>query len=66
VNWGSAAYEPTRHQQQDNRVYGEFGNQKGAPYGLYRTFLTGKQVWDVPLGTLFPVSKPGPSTLGTD
>ncbi len=65
VNWGSAAYDPTRHimvantnrliawvkliphdkldaehhQQQDNRIYGEFGNQEGAPYGLYRTFL---------------------------
>jgi quinoprotein glucose dehydrogenase len=24
---------------QDNRIYGEFGNQKGAPYGLYRSFL---------------------------
>ncbi len=24
---------------QDNRIYGEFGDQKGAPYGLYRTFL---------------------------
>jgi quinoprotein glucose dehydrogenase len=25
--------------QQDNRIYGEFGEQKGAPYGLYRTFI---------------------------
>jgi quinoprotein glucose dehydrogenase len=25
--------------QQDNRIYGEFGGQKGAPYGLYRTFI---------------------------
>jgi quinoprotein glucose dehydrogenase len=24
---------------QDNRIYGEFGNQEGAPYGLYRSFL---------------------------
>jgi quinoprotein glucose dehydrogenase len=27
------------HKDQDNRIYGEFGEQKGAPYGLYRTFL---------------------------
>jgi quinoprotein glucose dehydrogenase len=25
--------------QQDNRIYGEFGAQRGAPYGLYRTFV---------------------------
>jgi len=25
--------------QQDNRIFGEFGEEKGAPYGLYRTFL---------------------------
>jgi quinoprotein glucose dehydrogenase len=65
VNWGSAAYDPSRHimvantnrliawmkliprdqyaaehkKDQDNRIFGEFGDQKGAPYGLYRTFL---------------------------
>ena len=65
VNWGSAAYDPSRHimvantnrliawmkliprdryaaentKDQDNRIFGEFGEQKGAPYGLYRTFL---------------------------
>ncbi len=65
VNWGSAAYDPSRHimvantnrliawvkliprekfeaetnAQQDNRIYGEFGDQKGAPYGIYRSFL---------------------------
>jgi quinoprotein glucose dehydrogenase len=27
------------HKQQDNRIYGEFGDQTGAPYGLYRSFL---------------------------
>src|SRR5271154_6440999 len=112
VNWGSAAYDPTRHimvantnrliawvkliprdqldaeqhQQQDNRIYGEFGSQKGAPYGLYRTFLfspskapcnappwgtteavdlfTGKQVWDVPLGTVVPGKQTGSINLG--
>ncbi len=25
--------------EQDNRIYGEFAEQKGAPYGMYRTFL---------------------------
>ena len=65
VNWGSAAYDPSRHvmvtntnrlvawvklipreqfagehqRPQDNRIYGEFNVQKGAPYGLYRSFL---------------------------
>jgi quinoprotein glucose dehydrogenase len=65
VNWGSAAYDPSRHimvantnrliawmkliprdqyaaenkKDQDNRIFGEFGEQKGAPYGIYRTFL---------------------------
>ncbi len=32
-------YEGETNQQQDNRIYGEFGEQKGAPYGLYRSFL---------------------------
>jgi len=32
-------YESETNQQQDNRIYGEFGEQKGAPYGLYRSFL---------------------------
>ena len=32
-------YDAEQHKQQDNRIYGEFGDQKGAPYGLYRTFL---------------------------
>ncbi len=65
VNWGSAAYDASRHimvantnrliawvklipreqfegetkKDQDNRIYGEFGAQRGAPYGLYRSFL---------------------------
>jgi quinoprotein glucose dehydrogenase len=32
-------FEIEANKQQDNRIYGEFGEQKGAPYGLYRTFL---------------------------
>jgi quinoprotein glucose dehydrogenase len=79
-------FEAENNTQQDNRIYGEFGEQKGAPYGLYRTFLfspsklpcntppwgtteavdlfTGKQVWDVPLGTLVPGKQTGSINLG--
>jgi quinoprotein glucose dehydrogenase len=32
-------YSGELNQQQDNRIYGEFGAEKGAPYALYRTFL---------------------------
>jgi quinoprotein glucose dehydrogenase len=32
-------YEGEHKKDQDNRIFGEFGEQKGAPYGLYRTFL---------------------------
>jgi quinoprotein glucose dehydrogenase len=32
-------YDGERRQPQFNRIYGEFGSQKGAPYALYRTFL---------------------------
>jgi quinoprotein glucose dehydrogenase len=32
-------YEAETKAQQDNRIYGEFGDQRGAPYGLYRTFI---------------------------
>src|SRR6185369_3457030 len=32
-------YDSETKQQQDNRIYGEFGDQKGAPYGLYRSFM---------------------------
>ena len=27
------------NKQQDNRIFGEFAEQSGAPYGLYRTFI---------------------------
>ena len=32
-------FEAEKHREQDNRIYGEFGEQAGAPYGLYRTFI---------------------------
>ena len=32
-------YGAEHQKPQDNRIYGEFGGQKGAPYALYRTFL---------------------------
>jgi quinoprotein glucose dehydrogenase len=79
-------FDAETDKQQDNRIYGEFGEQKGAPYGLYRTFLfspskapcnappwgtteavdlfSGKQVWDVPLGTLVPGKQTGSINLG--
>jgi quinoprotein glucose dehydrogenase len=28
-----------KEQDQDNRIFGEFGNQEGVPYGLYRSFV---------------------------
>jgi quinoprotein glucose dehydrogenase len=34
-----AEYDGQTKTDQDNRVYGEFGEQKGAAFGLYRTFL---------------------------
>ena len=34
-----AEYAAETHKNQDNRIYGEFGDQEPAPYGLYRTFL---------------------------
>jgi quinoprotein glucose dehydrogenase len=34
-----AEYATEVHENQDNRIYGEFGDQQPAPYGLYRTFL---------------------------
>jgi quinoprotein glucose dehydrogenase len=79
-------FDAETSKQQDNRIYGEFGEQKGAPYGLYRSFLfspsglpcnappwgttkavdlySGKQVWDVPLGTMVPGEQTGSINLG--
>jgi quinoprotein glucose dehydrogenase len=79
-------YGDENKKDQNNRIYGEFGEQKGAPYGLYRAFLlspakvpcnkppwgtteavdlfTGKQVWDVPLGTMIPGRQTGSINLG--
>jgi quinoprotein glucose dehydrogenase len=34
-----AEYSDELNKDQDNRIYGEFGDQQPAPYGLYRTFL---------------------------
>jgi quinoprotein glucose dehydrogenase len=34
-----ADYEAETGKDQDNRIYGEFGNQTPAAYGIYRTFL---------------------------
>src|SRR5579863_6246901 len=34
-----ADYAAEVHKDQDNRIYGEFGDQEPSPYGLYRTFL---------------------------
>jgi quinoprotein glucose dehydrogenase len=34
-----AEYAAEVHKDQDNRIYGEFGDQEPSPYGLYRTFL---------------------------
>src|ERR1700722_4456888 len=32
-------FEGERKQPQFNRIFGEFGDQKGAPFGIYRSFL---------------------------
>jgi len=34
-----AQYNAEQGKEQDNRIYGEFGDQEPSPYGLYRTFL---------------------------
>ena len=34
-----AEYSAEVHKDQDNRIYGEFGDQEPSPFGLYRTFL---------------------------
>lgn len=34
-----AEYATELHKDQDNRIYGEFGDQEPSPYGVYRTFL---------------------------
>ncbi len=32
-------YQAETGKEQDNRIFGEFGDQKGAPFGIYRSFL---------------------------
>ena len=34
-----AEYDAEKKKDQDNRIYGEFGDQEPSAYGLYRTFL---------------------------
>ena len=34
-----ADYAAEVHKNQDNRIYGEFGDQEPSPYGMYRSFL---------------------------
>ncbi len=34
-----AEYAEETHKNQDNRIYGEFGDQEPSPYAMYRTFL---------------------------
>jgi quinoprotein glucose dehydrogenase len=34
-----AQYEGETEKEQDNRIFGEFGDQEPAPYGIYRTFM---------------------------
>jgi quinoprotein glucose dehydrogenase len=34
-----AEYDAETKKDQDNRIYGEFGDQQPSPYGMYRTFL---------------------------
>ena len=79
-------FQAESNKEQDNRIYGEFAEQSGAPYGLYRTFIfspsglpcnappwgttkavdlfSGKQIWDVPLGTMVPGERTGSINLG--
>lgn len=32
-------YDAERKKDQDNRIFGEFGDQEPSPYGMYRTFM---------------------------
>ena len=34
-----AEYESETKKEQDNRIYGEFGDQDPSPFGMYRTFI---------------------------
>src|SRR4029450_106736 len=83
-----AEYESLRSTAASNRMTGEFGTQRGTPYGMYREFLrspsgtfcnpppwgtlaaldlgTGKVRWEVPLGTIPPLSTlPGSAQWGS-
>jgi quinoprotein glucose dehydrogenase len=113
VNWGSAAFDPTRHlllmntnripiyvrliprsefdaqrksASNEDRLHGEFARQTDAPYAMFRTPLlapsgtpcnappwgtvaavdlfSGKQIWDVPLGSYVPGMSTGTINFG--
>src|SRR6476469_9188322 len=79
-------YHAEMGKPQDNRIYGEFGDQEPSHYGIYRTFLfspskapcnappwgatvavdllSGKKVWETPLGTMVPGKTTGSPNLG--
>ena len=40
-----ADYPGQANKQQNNRIYGEFGEQAGAPFGLYRAFIFSLCYW---------------------
>jgi quinoprotein glucose dehydrogenase len=66
-------YAAETKQQQDNRIYGEFGDQDPSPYGIYRTFLfspsrtpCNKPPWGATVAVdLFSGKKAWEATLGT-
>jgi quinoprotein glucose dehydrogenase len=66
-------YAKEKEKQQDNRIYGEFGDQEPSPYGIYRTFLispSGTPCNPPPWGAtvavdLFSGKKVWEATLGT-
>lgn len=57
-----AEYASEVHKDQDNRIYGEFGDQEPSPYGLYRKFLFSRS--GTPLGTMVPGQQTGSINLG--
>jgi quinoprotein glucose dehydrogenase len=68
-----AEYHAEMGKEQDNRIYGEFGDQEPAPYGIYRTFLfspggppCNRPPWGATVAVdLFTGNKVWESTLGT-
>ncbi len=68
-----AEYHAEMKRDQDNRIYGEFGDQDPAPYGIYRTFLfspagppCNRPPWGATVAVdLFTGAKVWEATLGT-